>query len=180
MTHTCAHIQKKQPSETESNHTRVEEESELRQLASNKPVSIHKSKIWMGEKSRFPEEKNPKKQAQRFKNKELNIHHHQQVWCQLWDSQEDDLRVDVWSEGERRGDVLAVAPVQRGGLAILLQLLRPCGESLDVHEPGTSAQRIHPPRHCRATLDAQAKRQKSALNLYFNTAGGALKTNVED
>lgn len=60
------------------------------------------------------------------------------------DSQEDDLGVDVWSEGEGGREGLALARVRQGGLAILGQLLRPRGECVDVHELGASAQRIHP------------------------------------
>lgn len=66
----------------------------------------------------------------------------------MFDSQEDDLPVDVRSEGEGRGEGLqaaqAVAVLPRRRLALLTQLLLPCWESLDVHKLGASAQRIHP------------------------------------
>lgn len=93
------------------------------------------------------------------------------------DSQEHDLAVDVWSEGEGRGEGLlaeqAVALVQRCLLAILAQLLLPRGESLDVHELGASTQRIHPLRHCRLTLDIRALplragREDRERNLDYN------------
>lgn len=67
------------------------------------------------------------------------------------DSQEDDLAVDVGSEGEGRGEDLlaeqAVPPVQRR-LLLVSQLLLPGGERLDVHELGASAQRVHPAAGC--------------------------------
>lgn len=90
------------------------------------------------------------------------------------DSQQDDLGVDVWSEGERRREGLVLARVRRGGLAILGQLLRPRGESLDVHKLGASTQRIHPLRHRRRSLDEEAKGDKMG----FNTAAGAPKLDV--
>jgi len=63
-------------------------------------------------------------------------------------SQQDDLAVDVWSEGEWRGEVLQAVSraqrVQRVQRHPLPQLLLPRGESLDVHELAASAQRVHP------------------------------------
>lgn len=78
----------------------------------------------------------------------------------MGDSQEDDLAVDVWPEGEGRGKGLqaeqAVVLVQCCGLNILPQLLLPRRESLDVHEVGASTQRIHLRWHNKLTLDLQA------------------------
>lgn len=77
-----------------------------------------------------------------------------QVWRYiLCDSQEDDLAVDVCSDGEGRGEGFlakqAFALVQGCLLDILIQLLLPSGESLDVNELRASTQRIHPITHRR-------------------------------
>lgn len=76
------------------------------------------------------------------------------------DSQEDDLAIDVRSEGEGWGEGLltgqAVALIPHYLLTILTQLLLPCGESLDIYELGASTQRIHPLWYSRLTPDLQA------------------------
>lgn len=66
------------------------------------------------------------------------------------DSQEDDLAVDVWSEGEGRGKGLlteqTVALLPQRLLHVLADLLLlPRRERLDVYELRASTQRIHPP-----------------------------------
>lgn len=86
------------------------------------------------------------------------------------DSQEDDLAVDVWSEGEGRGEGLlaeqAVTVVQRCLLTVLPELLLPRGESLDVHELGASTQRIHPRWHYRLDLQAAALHTGGGMSNY--------------
>lgn len=80
------------------------------------------------------------------------------------DSHEDELAVDVGSEGEGRGEgVRAGQAVALVGRRLLTELLLPGGESLDVHELGASAQRIHPLRHHGGTSKHAHCGQKSEI-----------------
>lgn len=87
------------------------------------------------------------------------------------DSQEDDLAVDVRSEGEGRGEGLlteqTVALLLHRLLRVLAELLLPRRERLDVYELRASTQRIHPlggPRYGPTPgLQATALREEGGM-----------------